>query len=197
MTPVPTLYTPREVAKALQMHERTVYDLLRSGRIRATKTGAEGSWRVTEDALRHYMGLDSDAPIPQLPVTPLTPLYVFVYSVWDSLSLRRVLDFSWRTEAGAGRLQLNEPVLLPRLIQTLEADGFVKPSGKTRAGGLPEMVSYDADEKTLIEGLTKLLAKAGVGVSHTILTVRSLAPEQLVERLEAWKAAHPPKRHRK
>jgi transcriptional regulator with XRE-family HTH domain len=112
----------------------------------------------------------------------VTPLLIWVFSFWESLYVRRVLDVNWHTKAGNGSLQLNDTSLLPRFLKEIEADGVVK-----------SRVEMDADQEALADILAKLLRKpSGDGVSRIILTVRSLTPEELVKRLEAWKRDAPP-----
>jgi transcriptional regulator with XRE-family HTH domain len=135
----------------------------------------------------------------ELGLSVMTPLYVGVVSTWDSPSLGRVLEFRWNTKAGAGSFELNRKGLLPGLIETIEADGLgvVKVTGNTRAGEPTEMEVYDVEEETLIKDLEKLLDKKSQDPPcHVRLRVRSLTPEQLVERFEEWKASAPPLKRR-
>jgi excisionase family DNA binding protein len=76
---MPRIYTVHEVAQILQMHEETVRALLRSGRLQGIKLGPHATlpgrfeWRITEDALRAFLGLEPEAadaasaqrPIPE------------------------------------------------------------------------------------------------------------------------------------
>lgn len=135
--------------------------------------GERGVGLTTFEALAGELGLS------------VTPLRIWVFSIWEGLSLRRVLDVN--TEAGTGHFQLNDPELLPLFVRTTGADGFVSSRG-----------ACDADEETLVKLLANLLAMSSLdGVSRIILTVRSLKPEQLVRRLETWKkAGYPLKRRR-
>jgi excisionase family DNA binding protein len=61
---VPRIYTVREVANILQMHEETVRTLLRSNRLHGIKLGPHPTlpgrfeWRITEQALRAFLGLE-------------------------------------------------------------------------------------------------------------------------------------------
>jgi excisionase family DNA binding protein len=72
---VPRIYTVHEVAQILQMHEETVRALLRSDRLHGIKLGPHPTlpgrfeWRITEHALRVFLGLDEEAP----GVTPDVP----------------------------------------------------------------------------------------------------------------------------
>lgn len=50
MNSMPKYYTPLEVAKILQVDRRTVYEWLRSGKLKGVKFG--DSWRVPESALQ-------------------------------------------------------------------------------------------------------------------------------------------------
>ncbi|WP_240840771.1 helix-turn-helix domain-containing protein [Acidaminobacter sp. JC074] len=47
-------YTPKEVAKILSVHEKTVRRYLRDGVLRGQKLG--GSWKVSKEVLMSYMG---------------------------------------------------------------------------------------------------------------------------------------------
>lgn len=49
----PTLYTVREVADTLRIHQRTAYRLITDGVLRAIKIGNQ--WRVPEAALLEYI----------------------------------------------------------------------------------------------------------------------------------------------
>lgn len=49
----PTLYTVREVAEALRIHQRTAYRLITEGAIKAIKIGSQ--WRVPESALMEFI----------------------------------------------------------------------------------------------------------------------------------------------
>ena len=59
-------YTVEEVAELWGVHPSTVYQLLRSGRLRGFKPG--NSWRVTMDAIKEYENADyTNVEIPHLP----------------------------------------------------------------------------------------------------------------------------------
>ena len=47
------LYTVQEVADYLRIHFRTVYPMIRSGKLRAVKMGKY--WRIPESALREFL----------------------------------------------------------------------------------------------------------------------------------------------
>lgn len=49
----PTLYTVREVADLLRVHQRTAYRLITGGNIGAIKIGSQ--WRVPEEALMEFI----------------------------------------------------------------------------------------------------------------------------------------------
>ncbi len=49
----PTLYTVREVADMLRVHQRTAYRLITGGSIRAIKIGSQ--WRVPENAFLEFI----------------------------------------------------------------------------------------------------------------------------------------------
>ena len=49
----PTLYTVREVAEALRVHQRTAYRLITEGSLGAIKIGSQ--WRVPETALMEFI----------------------------------------------------------------------------------------------------------------------------------------------
>lgn len=49
----PTLYTVREVADLLRVHQRTAYRLITGGSIKAIKIGSQ--WRVPEQALMDFI----------------------------------------------------------------------------------------------------------------------------------------------
>lgn len=49
----PTLYTVREVADLLRVHQRTAYRLITGGSIGAIKIGSQ--WRVPEEALMEFI----------------------------------------------------------------------------------------------------------------------------------------------
>lgn len=65
--PIPRVYTVHEIAQILQMHEETVRALLRSGQLKGIKLGPHATlagrfeWRITEDALRTFLGLTDEA----------------------------------------------------------------------------------------------------------------------------------------
>jgi excisionase family DNA binding protein len=47
------LYTLREVAQAMRVHERTVYRLVRDGKLGAIRVGSQ--WRVPEQAFAEFV----------------------------------------------------------------------------------------------------------------------------------------------
>ena len=48
-------YTVKEVAKILQLHEKTVYEMIGAGMIKAVRTGVTGRGiRVPESAINDY-----------------------------------------------------------------------------------------------------------------------------------------------
>lgn len=49
----PNLFTVREVADFLRVHQRTAYRLITGGSIKAIKIGSQ--WRVPENALMEYL----------------------------------------------------------------------------------------------------------------------------------------------
>lgn len=49
----PTLFTVREVAEALRIHQRTAYRLITDGSLKAIKIGSQ--WRVPESALMEFI----------------------------------------------------------------------------------------------------------------------------------------------
>ncbi len=65
---IPRIYTVHEIAHILQMHEETVRTLLRADRLHGIKLGPHPTlpgrfeWRITEDALRAFLGLADGAP---------------------------------------------------------------------------------------------------------------------------------------
>lgn len=73
---VPRIYTVHEVAHILQMHEETVRSLLRSGRLQGIKLGPHPTlpgrfeWRITEDALRAFLGLGTEVASDATPESP-------------------------------------------------------------------------------------------------------------------------------
>lgn len=73
MTEVPRVYTVREVAHILHMHEETVRALLRSERLKGIKLGPHATlpgrfeWRVTDQSLRQFLELEAE---PNLTGTP-------------------------------------------------------------------------------------------------------------------------------
>lgn len=48
------LLTPEEVADLLRVHRTTIYRLIDSGQIKATRIG--GQWRISEAALTELLG---------------------------------------------------------------------------------------------------------------------------------------------
>jgi excisionase family DNA binding protein len=69
--PIPRVYTVHEIAQILQMHEETVRALLRSGQLKGIKLGPHATlagrfeWRITEDALRMFLGLADEAGVTE------------------------------------------------------------------------------------------------------------------------------------
>jgi excisionase family DNA binding protein len=57
-TPTPLAYDVPEVARILKCHTDTVYDLIRSGRLRGKPLGKQRAIRVSAKALADFM--DSD-----------------------------------------------------------------------------------------------------------------------------------------
>lgn len=49
----PRLFTVREVAQALRVHQRTAYRLITGGSIKAIKVGSQ--WRVPEESLAEFI----------------------------------------------------------------------------------------------------------------------------------------------
>lgn len=49
------LYTIPEAAKILRLSKNTVYELVYTGRLQASKLGRKKGWRVTEEALREFL----------------------------------------------------------------------------------------------------------------------------------------------
>lgn len=70
---IPRIYTVHEIAHILQMHEETVRALLRADRLHGIKLGPHPTlpgrfeWRITEDALRAFLGLTDETPAAALP----------------------------------------------------------------------------------------------------------------------------------
>lgn len=58
---LPVFLTPEQVAEKLQVTTRSVYNWLRSGKLKGLRAG--GSWRVTEDDLMAF--LTGTAPEPE------------------------------------------------------------------------------------------------------------------------------------
>lgn len=50
---LPKVYTLHEVEEILSVTQRTVYNLIKSGKLNAFKVG--GQWRVTEEALQEFL----------------------------------------------------------------------------------------------------------------------------------------------
>ena len=49
------LYTPAEVARKLRVTQRTIYDWLRAGRLRAKRAGH--FWRISNQDLEQFLGV--------------------------------------------------------------------------------------------------------------------------------------------
>lgn len=52
-TPVKEIYTLHEVEELLKVTQRSLYNFIKDGRLKAFKAGRE--WRVTEEALNDFM----------------------------------------------------------------------------------------------------------------------------------------------
>ncbi|QGY41990.1 helix-turn-helix domain-containing protein [Pseudodesulfovibrio cashew] len=63
MTSPPVLYTVREVAELLRVHQRTAYRLITGGSIKAIKIGSQ--WRVPESALLEFINSGWQEPEPE------------------------------------------------------------------------------------------------------------------------------------
>lgn len=50
---LPKVYTLHEVEEILSVTQRTVYNLIKGGKLKAFKVG--GQWRVTEEALQEFL----------------------------------------------------------------------------------------------------------------------------------------------
>lgn len=57
MSVTPVLYTPAELEEILKLTRRTIYELIKSGRLRAFKVG--DSWRVMDHELRRFLEADN------------------------------------------------------------------------------------------------------------------------------------------
>ena len=55
-----TVYTVKEVAKILKVSERTTFQLLYDGKIKATKVG--GRWRILEEDVLNFMRDNRETP---------------------------------------------------------------------------------------------------------------------------------------
>jgi excisionase family DNA binding protein len=51
--PLPVIYKPEEVAKVLNVSTRTIYSMLRLGRLPASRVG--DLWRISEENLREFL----------------------------------------------------------------------------------------------------------------------------------------------
>lgn len=56
-TPVKEIYTLHEVEELLKVTQRSLYNFIKDGRLKAFKAGRE--WRVTEEALNDFMRGDT------------------------------------------------------------------------------------------------------------------------------------------
>jgi excisionase family DNA binding protein len=61
-----TILTPEQAADQLQVSRRTVYTLLRQGKLPGKKLG--GSWRLSATALEQFLS----QPDPQMPTARIT-----------------------------------------------------------------------------------------------------------------------------
>lgn len=52
-TPVKEIYTLHEVEELLKVTQRSLYNFIKDGRLKAFKAGRE--WRVTEESLNDFM----------------------------------------------------------------------------------------------------------------------------------------------
>lgn len=50
------IYSIHEIEEILQVTQRTIYNWIKSGKLKAVKIGKE--WRVTEDALEDFLGMN-------------------------------------------------------------------------------------------------------------------------------------------
>lgn len=53
------VYTLHEVESILKVSQRTVYNYIKGGQIKAVKVGRE--WRITEEALRDFLETGTEA----------------------------------------------------------------------------------------------------------------------------------------
>jgi len=56
---LPVFYTPEEVGKMLKMTRRQVYVWLTTGKLKGYRTGVGGAWRITEDEIARFIGMES------------------------------------------------------------------------------------------------------------------------------------------
>jgi len=49
------LFTPREVADILKVHENSIYTYLKSGRLKGIRPGKGSMWRIKESALDKFL----------------------------------------------------------------------------------------------------------------------------------------------
>lgn len=54
---IPKTYTPAQAADLLGVTRRSLYTYLTTGKLQGAKTAA-GQWRITQDALLAFMGLN-------------------------------------------------------------------------------------------------------------------------------------------
>ncbi len=56
-------FSTTEVAKILQVHRQTVYSWVKSGKMEASRTSAEGDFRISETEVRRH-GSENKIPLP-------------------------------------------------------------------------------------------------------------------------------------
>ena len=55
---LPVFYTPTEVSTMLKITRRQVYVWLTGGKLKGYRTGVDGSWRITEDEIARFIGME-------------------------------------------------------------------------------------------------------------------------------------------
>ena len=106
------LFTVKEVAKYLKLHEITVYRMLKNKRIPAIRVG--GQWRFESDAIKAW--LDSSNPKapskrgPHLRSSAHIPKYLYKYF--------------WDTEPEKISPAKNSTYILERLLEYADRDGI-------------------------------------------------------------------------